>query len=79
MAALRDAGHLTATVSSFGERHAAWHWYAGYNEIYNPGKWGMDIADDVTHDTKKGSIARVQEGINNSFAFAFAFVFAFAY
>lgn len=48
MAALRDAGHLTATVSSFGERHAAWHWYAGYNEIYNPGKWGMDIADDVT-------------------------------
>ncbi|MCB0044055.1 MAG: sulfatase [Caldilineaceae bacterium] len=48
MSALRDAGHRTATVSSFGERHAAWHWYAGYNEIYNPGKWGMDIADDVT-------------------------------
>jgi arylsulfatase A-like enzyme len=48
MSALRDAGHLTATISSFGERHAAWHWYAGYNEIYNPGKWGMDIADDVT-------------------------------
>ena len=48
MTALRDAGHLTATVSSFGERHAAWHWYAGYNEIVNPGKWGMDIADDVT-------------------------------
>ena len=48
MSALREAGHLTATVSSFGERHAAWHWYAGYNEIYNPGKWGIDIADDVT-------------------------------
>ncbi|MBZ0297829.1 MAG: sulfatase-like hydrolase/transferase [Anaerolineae bacterium] len=48
MAALRQAGMYTATVSSFGERHAAWHWYAGYNEIYNPGKRGMDTADDVT-------------------------------
>lgn len=48
MAALRETGHYTATVSSFGERHSAWHWYAGYNEIINPGKTGMDIADDVT-------------------------------
>lgn len=48
MAALRQAGYRTATVSSFGERHSAWHWYAGYNEIYNPGKRGHDLADDVT-------------------------------
>lgn len=48
MSALREVGHYTATVSSFGERHAAWHWYAGYNEIFNPGKMGMDIAEDVT-------------------------------
>lgn len=48
MAALRQAGHRTVTVSSFGERHSAWHWYAGYNEIYNPGKRGMEIADDVS-------------------------------
>lgn len=48
MRALRQAGLYTATVSAFGERHSAWHWYAGYNEIINPGKNGMEIADDVT-------------------------------
>jgi arylsulfatase A-like enzyme len=47
MTALRKTGHYTATVSSFGERHAAWHWYAGYNEIINPGYAGMDRADQV--------------------------------
>jgi arylsulfatase A-like enzyme len=48
MRALRLAGHRTATVSAFGERHSAWHWYAGYNEIYNTGKNGMEVADDVS-------------------------------
>ncbi len=48
MALLRATGLRTATVSSFGERHSAWHWYAGFNEIYNPGKRGLDLADDVT-------------------------------
>lgn len=31
MRALRLAGLHTATISSFGERHGAWHWYAGFN------------------------------------------------
>lgn len=48
MNALRKAGLYTATVSSFGERHAAWHWYAGFNEIMNPGFNGMDRAEQVT-------------------------------
>jgi arylsulfatase A-like enzyme len=48
MRALRNVGMKTATVSSFGERHAAWHWYAGFNEIINPGFGGMDLADNVT-------------------------------
>jgi len=48
MGALRRAGFKTVTISPFGERHSAWHWYAGFNEIYNPGKGGMEIADDVT-------------------------------
>ncbi len=48
MMALRRAGFWTTSVSSFAERHAAWHWYAGFNEIYNTGKEGMDVADDVT-------------------------------
>ena len=47
MQALRRVGMKTATVSSFGERHSAWHWYAGYSEIYNPGKTGMERADEV--------------------------------
>lgn len=47
MRALRQTGLRTATVSSFGERHAAWHWYAGYNEIINPGYGGNDRADQV--------------------------------
>jgi arylsulfatase A-like enzyme len=48
MSALRRAGLKTVTVSPFGERHGAWHWYAGFNEIYNPGRGGMEQADDVT-------------------------------
>ncbi len=47
-AALREAGYYTAACSPFGERHSAWHWYAGFNEIINPGKGGNDIADDVS-------------------------------
>jgi choline-sulfatase len=48
MSALRRAGFHTVTVSPFAERHGAWHWYAGYKEAHNPGKGGMEIADDVT-------------------------------
>ncbi|MEN8230872.1 MAG: sulfatase [Bacteroidota bacterium] len=48
MSSLQQAGFKTATVSSFGERHGGWHWYAGYSEIYNPGKRGSETADEVT-------------------------------
>jgi len=48
MSALRQAGFRTATVSPFGERHAAWHWYAGFNEIINPGRRGGEIAAEIT-------------------------------
>ncbi len=47
MSALRRAGLRTVTVSPFGERHGAWHWYAGYSEIYNPGRSGQERADQV--------------------------------
>src|SRR5690349_1376835 len=33
MHCLRQAGLKTVTVSPFGERHSAWHWYAGFSEI----------------------------------------------
>jgi len=48
MYCLRQAGFKTVTVSPFGERHSAWHWYANFSEMYNPGKRGMEIADDVS-------------------------------
>ncbi|MBT8400177.1 MAG: sulfatase [Rhodothermia bacterium] len=48
MTALRKAGFETISISSFAERHAAWHWYAGFNEIYNCGHEGMERADDVS-------------------------------
>jgi choline-sulfatase len=47
-AALREAGYYTASISPFGERHSAWHWYAGFNEIINPGgKGGNEVATEV--------------------------------
>ena len=48
MNALRRAGFYTVTVSPFGERHSAWWWYAGYREMYNPGRGGIEGADEVT-------------------------------
>lgn len=47
MHGLRRAGLKTATVSPFGERHSAWHWYANFNEIYNTGKGGQERADEI--------------------------------
>ncbi|HEV2294026.1 MAG TPA: sulfatase [Tepidisphaeraceae bacterium] len=47
MACLRAAGLRTATISSFGERHSAWHFYANFNEVYNCGRRGIERADEV--------------------------------
>lgn len=44
---LQDAGYHTAMVSPFGQRHAAWWFYAGFNEIHNTGKGGMESAEEV--------------------------------
>ena len=44
---LRQLKHKTATISPFGERHSAWHWYAGWNEIFNTGKGGIERADEI--------------------------------
>jgi len=44
---IREAGLHTVTFSPFGERHGAWHWYAGFSEIHDTGKYGHETADDV--------------------------------
>src|SRR4051812_17158556 len=49
MWSLRQAckGMRTVTISPFGERHSAFHWYAGFTEIVNTGKGGAERADEV--------------------------------
>lgn len=45
---LRQQGFYTATISPFAERHSAWWFNAGFNEIYNTGKSGHESAEHVT-------------------------------
>ncbi len=47
MRCLHNTGLHTTTISSFGERHSAWHWYAGFNEVHNNGWGGLENADEV--------------------------------
>jgi choline-sulfatase len=44
---LKRAGLKTVSVSSFAARHSAFHWYAGFDEAYNVGKYGLETADEV--------------------------------
>lgn len=48
MGCLNREGIYPVSISPFAERHSAWHFCAGFRELYNPGKGGMEIADDVT-------------------------------
>jgi choline-sulfatase len=43
----RYGGLHTVTVSPFAERHQAWWFYAGFREMFNPGKFGTERADEV--------------------------------
>ncbi|HEY3375899.1 MAG TPA: sulfatase [Armatimonadota bacterium] len=47
-AVFRQAGMHTASISPFAERHSAYWFYAGFNEIYNTGAGGMESAEQVT-------------------------------
>ncbi len=44
---LKRAGLKTVSISSFAHRHSAFHWYAGFDEALNVGKYGMETADEV--------------------------------
>ncbi len=44
---LKRAGLTTVSISSFAQRHSAFHWYAGFDEAYNVGKYGLETADEV--------------------------------
>jgi arylsulfatase A-like enzyme len=44
---LQTLGFHTAMISPFGQRHAAHWFYAGFNEIHNTGRGGMESAEVV--------------------------------
>jgi len=44
---LRQKGYHTVAISPFGERHSAWHYYAGFNEIHNTGASGSENAEII--------------------------------
>lgn len=46
----RRLGYHTVAISPFGERHSAWHWYAGFNEVHNTGGGGNENADVITSE-----------------------------
>jgi len=47
-ATLKNAGLHTCYIGGFGERHSAWTFYAGFREIHDTGKLGMESAEEVT-------------------------------
>ncbi|MGO8870043.1 MAG: sulfatase [Acidimicrobiales bacterium] len=47
MSALRAQGVWTASISTFAERHSAYHFEAGFNECFNLGTRGLETADQV--------------------------------
>lgn len=44
---LARKGLYTVSVSPFAERHSAWWFYHGFREMYNPGKGGLERAEEV--------------------------------
>ena len=44
----RNVGMATTTISTFAERHSAYHWLAGFSENINVGLGGMETADIVS-------------------------------
>ena len=46
--ALRQLGMRTVSISPFAERHSAWWFYAGFNEMHNTGHIGMESAEEIT-------------------------------
>ncbi len=45
---VRSSGLHTVTISPFAERHGAWWFYAGLNEMHNTGGYGMESAEEIT-------------------------------
>ncbi len=48
---LKQQSLHTVYIGGFGERHSSWTFYAGFREIHDTGKGGMESAEDVTPTT----------------------------
>lgn len=44
---IKQAGFRTTSISTFAERHSAWWFNSGLNELINVGKCGVERADEV--------------------------------
>jgi len=58
---LRAAGFRTAAVSPFAERHGAWWFCAGFDEVYDTGRSGLESAEHVTPTVLKWIEANAKE------------------
>lgn len=58
---LRSAGFKTVSISPFAERHSAWSFYAGFSEMHNTGKTGMESAEEITPTVLKWIKANAAE------------------
>ncbi len=45
---IRSAGFYPVSCSPFAERHSAWWFCEGWHEMYNPGRRGQEIAEEVS-------------------------------
>lgn len=52
-AMLRQQGIKTVSISPFAERHGTWSFYAGFSEMHNTGKGGIESAEEVTPTVMK--------------------------
>lgn len=50
---LSSNGYRTATISPFAARHGAWSFYAGFSQMVNTGRSGMESAHEVIPETVK--------------------------
>lgn len=57
----RRAGFYTASVSPFAERHSAWWFNAGFREMHNTGKGGMESAEETTPTVLKWIADRARD------------------
>jgi arylsulfatase A-like enzyme len=58
---LQRLGFHTAMISPFGARHSAHWFYAGFNEIHDTNKYGMESAEEIMPTVERWLSARVQD------------------